>query len=979
MMRRRIRPDCALTHMPGNSQVFSSCVRQQTEPLLISVYYFTAHGTNYGPFPYPLIPLPAMPSKLKNKIALLIAVGNTLILVLLIAIGLVVTTSMRHLSSITSDLYQHPFTVNNAALVAKFKIEHMRDHMLEIALFRDAKKAENLSAELATLDSGVRENFRVVETSFLGDPAKVKEAQRLLDEWRDIRKQTLGLAAHGQWDTVENLVMTANKITFVRLSADVDDIVTFTRHRAEAFVTEANDEAMTEISRIVWLLASFATAIFIIGLEMSRRTWRLIHAEERAVEAVNKSEKSYRSLFDNMLEGYALCRMIYADGQAQDFTFLDVNGSFAQLTGLKEVIGKNASAAIPGIRESNLELLEIFGRVASSGKPEQFETYVKELKMWFSFSVYSTEKEDFVAIFSNITKRKKYERQWRLAASIFQASSEAMLITDSRCNIIAVNPAFTSITGYAADEVLGKNPRQLCSGHHDETFYQEMLRALASTNHWEGEIWDMKKNGEAYALRLIISAIPDDTAAGWSYAAQFSDITGKKRMEEALSKHANFDSLTGLSNRRLFRHHLEQEIKIARRSHNKLALLFIDLDRFKEVNDTLGHHAGDQLLVEAAQRIVSCVREADIVSRLGGDEFTVILSEIRDVNRIENVAHAIIQSLCQPYRLGGEAVIVSASIGITVYPTDATNSSDLLRNADQAMYLSKSEGKNCFNFFTKAMQEDTRKHQQLAQDLHGALQGNQFLLYFQPIVDLNTGEIFKAETLLRWQHPLRGMIDPAEFVPIAEAIGLIDEIGDWVFKETLEQSRRWSRLIGRAFRIGVNISQVQLMSNAGNNVWISHVHEMKLTGKNVSIEITEGTLLNDRPGIAESLLTIHAAGMEVAIDDFGTGYSSLAALQKFKIEYLKIDQSFTRNLTTGSADLALSEAIIVMAHKLGMKVIAEGIETQEQRDLLKAAGCDFGQGYFFSRPVPGEEFESFLQGRIAAETHPANEAVYDIL
>ena len=427
-----------------------------------------------------------------------------------------------------------------------------------------------------------------------------------------------------------------------------------------------------------------------------------------------------------------------------------------------------------------------------------------------------------------------------------------------------------------------------------------------------------------------------------------------------MSKHANLDPLTGLSNRRMFLNHLDTEIKKARRSHSKLALLFIDLDRFKEVNDTLGHQAGDQLLVEAARRIVSCVRESDIVSRLGGDEFTLILSDVMEMNRIENVAHAIIQALSKPYQLGGEDIFVSASIGITYYPSDATDQAELLRNADQAMYLSKSEGRNRFHFFTPAMQETTRKHHQLAQDLQVALHEGQLALHFQPIVDLQTGEIFKAETLLRWLHPVQGMIYPAEFIPIAEEMGMIGEIGNWVFEQALEQARLWSALIGHAFRIGVNISPVQLMAKGHNDVWIHHVQESELSGKNVSIEITEKTLTNERPEVADSLLSLRHAGIEVAIGNFGTGYASVACLQKFKIDYLKIDRS-SATLTLDPADRSMGEAVIVMAHKLGIKVIAEGIETGEQRNLLRSADCDFGQGYFFSRPVPAADFERLLK------------------
>lgn len=562
-------------------------------------------------------------------------------------------------------------------------------------------------------------------------------------------------------------------------------------------------------------------------------------------------------------------------------------------------------------------------------------------------------------------ERRKEETQRSLAASIFECSSEAMAIADPANNLISVNPAFTQITGYSANEALGKNALGLLAGHQDEAFYREVMDSLANSNHWAGEVWDKKKSGEDYAVRLVISAIPESHGSGWQYVAQFADITEKKKMEEVVSKNANFDSLTGLSNRRMFLDFLEQEIKKSHRSQINLALMFLDLDRFKEVNDTLGHAVGDKVLVEAAKRIVACVRESDIVSRLGGDEFTVILPEITDVNRIENVAHSVIHSLGQPYRLGEEEISLSASVGITIYPTDGTTPDDLIRNADQAMYLSKSEGRNRFHFFTEAMQNAARRQHELAQDLRVALREDQFQLYFQPIVDLRTGELFKAEALLRWQHPVRGMVSPVDFIPVAEEIGLIDEISDWVFNEALAQGSRWAKSTGHAFRIGVNISPLQL--RAKSSVWLNHVHEMKLTGESVSIEITEGTVLNDRPELVKSLQAVHEAGMEVAIDNFGTGSSSLSHLQKLKIDYLKIDQSFTRDLAPDSPDLALSEAIIAMAHKLAIKVIAEGIETSSQRDLLATAGCDFGQGYLFSRPVPTEEFETLLHNGLAAK------------
>lgn len=674
-----------------------------------------------------------------------------------------------------------------------------------------------------------------------------------------------------------------------------------------------------------------------------------------------RSEQRFQTLAEATFEGIAIC----SQGK-----LLDVNDQLARMLEYEvhELTGRNIVDFIPAEDQDR-----VMSKIQMGTKDAIEHDLLRKGGTRIAVECHSQAVKQqglpiiLIAV-RDISERKEHEKEWRLAATLYDASGEAMAITDVEHNIVSVNPAFTQITGYSADEVLGRNFLHFCADHHDEPFYREMVHSLARTNHWAGEVWDKKKNGEAFAVRLTISAIVNGGRTGKRYAAQFSDITEKKKLDEIISTQANFDSLTGLPNRRLFRDLLDQEIKKTHRTHHNVALMFVDLDRFKDVNDKLGHLVGDKLLVQAAKRIVACVRESDVVARLGGDEFTVILSEVTDVNHIENVAHAITQSLSQPYNLGEEGLAPSASIGITIYPTDATNPEDLIRFADQAMYLSKSEGRNCYHFFTEAMQETTRKRHQLAQDLYGAMQGDQFRIHFQPIVDLKTGGIFKAEALLRWQHPIRGMIGPAEFIPVAEDIGLIDEISDWVLKESLGQGRRWAHLLGNSFRVGVNISPVQF--RAKHNTWMKQMQELKLGGKTVSLEITEGTLLNDRPEVVEALHAVHDAGMEVAIDDFGTGYSALSYLQKFKIDYLKIDQSFTRNLAPGSTDLALSEAIIVMAHKLGMKVIAEGIETPEQRDLMAAAGCDFGQGFLFSRPVPSDEFEKLLPRRSAPGHRP---------
>lgn len=561
----------------------------------------------------------------------------------------------------------------------------------------------------------------------------------------------------------------------------------------------------------------------------------------------------------------------------------------------------------------------------------------------------------------DITKRKLMEEELKLSSMVFQNSSEAMLVTDENNQIISVNPAFSAITGYSFEEVKGKNPKILKSGRHDQEFYRAMWKEIVSHGKWQGEIWGKRKDGQIHAKLLSINTNRSDDGLVHRYVALFSDITEKKKSEELIWRQANLDTLTGLPNRDMFSDKLGQEMKNSTRAGLPLALLLIDLDQFKEVNDTLGHAVGDMLLKDAARRISACVRKSDTVARLGGDEFTIVISAVTDNTHIEDVAQKIITKLAEPFHLGREIVYISASIGISFYPSDTDDTDVLMKNADQAMYVSKNKGRNRFSYFTAELQDLAQKRLRLINDLRGALEGGQFNVHFQPIVELSTGRIRKAEALIRWQHPERGMVSPAEFIPLAEKIGLIDEIGRWVFKETA----RWASILNKVCKddcqMSINMSPIQFQQGARLcNEWREYLAALGLSGKNIVIEITEGLLLNVESEVVDTLLKFRDAGIQVAVDDFGTGYSSLSYLKKFDIDYLKIDRSFVNNLETDPNNMALSEAIIVMAHKLGLKVIAEGVETEEQRNFLAAAGCDFAQGYLFSHPVPPTEFEKLL-------------------
>lgn len=441
-----------------------------------------------------------------------------------------------------------------------------------------------------------------------------------------------------------------------------------------------------------------------------------------------------------------------------------------------------------------------------------------------------------------------------------------------------------------------------------------------------------------------------------------TDITARKQAEALIWRQANFDSLTGLPNRRMLRERIEADIARCKQGGNRLAVLFIDLDHFKEVNDTLGHAKGDMLLIEAARRIGGQLGEQDTVARMGGDEFTVVLQEeARSISHTVSIVQGILHEMATAFQLGEEQVFVSASIGVTVYPQDAIEVENLFKNADQALYVAKGAGRNRFSFFTPELQQLALNRARLAADLRVGLINQQFFMVYQPIVELQTGLVRKAEALIRWQHPTRGLISPGEFIPIAEASGLIIEIGDWAFRHVASQTREWRATLNPDFQVSVNKSPAQFHHDGGSNqAWMDYLASLGLPGSAIAVEITEGLLLDASEGVTSQLLELRDAGVQVSLDDFGTGYSSLSYLQRFDIDYIKIDQSFVRHLIPDSTDLALCKAIIVMAHELGMKVIAEGIETEQQRDLLVAAGCDFGQGYWLARPMSAQSLEVFL-------------------
>ncbi len=562
-----------------------------------------------------------------------------------------------------------------------------------------------------------------------------------------------------------------------------------------------------------------------------------------------------------------------------------------------------------------------------------------------------------------ITERKRAEAEILRFKNVLDNTLDMIFMFEPESlRFVYVNQGAVLGTGYSQEELLGMTAYQIDPLMPDPKFRQLIAPLLSGEQpSLRFDTVHRRKDGTDFSVAVFLQLVKQRDGNSL-FVAIVHDITDKKKAEEVIRQQANFDTLTGLPNRRMFYDRIEQAIKKSHRSGLPMALLLLDLDHFKHVNDTLGHAQGDVLLIEAARRIAECVRESDTVARLGGDEFTVILSEMEDVNSVERIAHNIIERLAAPFQLLQETVFVSASVGITLYPNDAKTIEALMKNADQAMYVAKNSGRNRFSYFTAALQEAVQTHLRLGNDLRGSVVGQQLRVFYQPIVTLANGAIHKAEALLRWQHPTRGLISPAEFIAVAEETGLIIDIGDWVFREAARQAAHWRASRYAKFQISVNVSPVQFRHKGTNfKAWLDYLQELGLPGENIVIEITEGLLLDAHTSVTDQLLAFRDAGVGVALDDFGTGYSSLSFLKKFDIDYLKIDQSFVRNLAEDSNDQILCEAIIIMAHKLGLKVIAEGVETAQQRDLLAAYGCDYAQGWLYSKAVPPEQFEALLQ------------------
>ncbi len=683
--------------------------------------------------------------------------------------------------------------------------------------------------------------------------------------------------------------------------------------------------------------------------------------ERKAHEAkILASEKTYRNILNQANE--TICIL------DEQHRFLDINIAAENTYGYSrsELLGKTPEFLYDP-QQTNLKLINSIFAAASSGIPQFFEFSFLHKDGTRSLREVSLtrgeyfEKNAFIVVTRDITERKRVEEKLREMATVMECTHEGVVITDKFACILATNQSFCQITGYSADEVIGANISLLSSGRQSPLFYQKMWDALLKYDFWQGEIWNRRKNGELYPQLLTISTVKDENGQAARYIGVFADITQLKESQAELEFMAHHDPLTKLPNRALVEARMTQEIEQAHRQKHRLSVLFIDLDRFKQVNDSFGHLVGDELLQAVGERLRTRLREGDTLGRLGGDEFILLSTPLHDSQDAAVIARDILVVLSEPFKLStGHEVFIGGSIGISLFPDNGTSVSELTKNADAAMYKAKENGRNQFSFYTATLNADARNKLELENDLRRAMLHNELSLHFQPKVDMRSGKICGAEALARWHRDDGHWVPPAQFIPLAEKSGLILVIGNWVIEQTCLQLRNWLDAGMNDICVAINVSARQFRSGHIDRLIKNALTKFDVPAACLEVELTETMLMHEPEQAIETMRKLKQIGVRISLDDFGTGYSNFSYLRRFPIDCLKVDQSFVHGVVNDAGDAEITSTIISIAHRLKLRVVAEGVENTEQLAFLRANECDELQGFYFSKPLPAWEFFALL-------------------